>query len=100
MSAIQLHVDLDVDQMLEQQMLGAFRDIFSPAIRSQPGFVDVRLLRRRSMDASFNYRLLISFESEEQRKQWVATDLHQEVWPAIERTLKGGKYVATLYDVL
>ena len=100
MSAIQLHVDLDVDSMLEQQLLGAFRDTFSPAIRKQPGFVDVRLLKRRSQEAGLNYRLLISFESEEQRKQWVASDLHQQVWPAIERTLKGGKYVPTLYDIL
>jgi heme-degrading monooxygenase HmoA len=100
MSAIQLHVDLDVDPMLEQQLLGAFRDIFAPAIRTQPGFLDVRLLRPRSQETGLNYRLLISFQSEEQRKQWVATDLHQEVWPAIERTLKGGTYVPRLYDVL
>jgi heme-degrading monooxygenase HmoA len=100
MSAIQLHVDLDVDAMLEQQLLGAFRDTFSPAIRTQPGFLDVRLLKRRSEQADLNYRLLISFESEELRQRWVASDLHQEVWPAIERTLKGGKYVATLYDIL
>jgi len=100
MSAIQLHVDLDVDSMLEQQLLGAYRDTFTPAIRRQPGFVDVRLLRLRSPDRAFNYRLLISFESEEQRKAWVASGLHQEVWPAIERTLKGEKYASSLYDII
>ncbi len=97
---IQLHVDLDVDPALEQQMLAAFRDTFSPAIRKQPGFVDVQLLRLRGELSSFNYCLLIGFESEEQRQQWVGTPLHQEVWPAIEQTLRGSKYATRLYDVL
>ncbi len=97
---IQLHVDLDVDPAQEQQLLTAFRQTFSPAIRKQPGFVDVQLLRLRDKTADFNYRLLIGFESEEQRQQWVATPLHQEVWPVIERTLRGSKYVVRLYDVL
>ena len=81
-------------------MLLAFNDLFSPAIRKQPGFVHVRLLRLRGQAPDFNFRLLIGFESEEQRQQWVATDVHQEVWPAIERTLKGSKYAVRLYDVL
>ena len=94
---IHLHVDFDLDPALEQQMLTAFRETFSPAIRKQPGFVDVQLLRE---SAGVNYRLLIAFESQEQRQQWVESPLHQEVWPAIERTLRGSKYAARLYDVL
>ena len=31
-----------------------------------------------------SYRLVITFESEPLRLKWVATDLHQQVWPRME----------------
>ena len=103
-TAIQLHVDLEVDGGREREMVENFRRIFRPAIRKQPGFVDVALLKLRSVlagkAAASAYRLLISFETEEQRQKWVATDTHQEVWPSIEKTLKGSKYTAVLYDTV
>ena len=46
-----------------------------------------------------NYRFMISFETEEQRKQWVATAVHQKVWPTIENTLNNKNYTVLLYDV-
>ena len=102
---IQLHVDLEVDPAREQEMLKNFRETFSPAIKKQPGFVDVRLLKLRTAlagkaPANSKYRLLISFQTEEQRQKWVASDLHQKVWPTIENTLKGSKYTALLYDIV
>jgi heme-degrading monooxygenase HmoA len=102
---IQLHVDLEVDPAREKEMVSNFEKTFRPAIRKQPGFVDVRLLRLRTAlagkaPANCGYRLLISFQTEEQRKAWVATDTHQQVWPTIERTLRGAKYTALLYDAV
>jgi heme-degrading monooxygenase HmoA len=102
---IQLHLDLEVDPAKESEMLANFRKTFRPAISKQPGFVDVKLLKLQSAlagkaPANSTYRLLISFETEEQRKKWVATDLHQQVWPTIENTLKGAKYIALLYNVV
>ena len=102
--AIQLHLDLEVEPSLEGEMVANFRKTFRPAIRRQPGFLDVRLLKLRSAvagkpPANSTYRLLISFESEEQRQTWVATDTHQKVWPTIEKCLRGAKYTALLYDV-
>ncbi len=100
---IQLHVDLEVDPAKEKEMLDNYRKVFRPAIRKQPGFVDVQMLKfREAMVGSagaFNYRLLIGFRTEEQRKAWVANDEHQRVWPTIERCLKGTKYQPWLYDV-
>ena len=103
-SPIQLHVDLEVDPARESELASTFRDRFRPAIRKQPGFVEVKLLKLQAAvagaaPARSKYRLLIAFASEEQRKKWVATPLHQEVWPAIERTLTGAKYTALLYEV-
>ena len=102
---IQLHVDLEVDPSKEADLAAVFRDVFRPAIRKQPGFVDVRLLKLRAAAAGpppegFGYRLLISFESEEQRQKWVASDDHQRAWPRIEAALRGRKYAALLYDIL
>jgi heme-degrading monooxygenase HmoA len=104
-TAIQLHVDLDVDPAKEKEMLSNFRSTFQPVIRKQPGFVDVKLLKLREALAgpapkNAPYRLIISFETEEFRKKWVATDEHQRVWPTIEKTLRGQKYGAVLYDAV
>jgi heme-degrading monooxygenase HmoA len=101
---IQLHVDLDLDPAREKEMLDNYRKTFRPAIRKQPGFVEVTLLKLRETMAgpapkNAPYRLIISFQTEEDRKKWVATDVHQRVWPTIEKTLRGQKYGAVLYDV-
>jgi antibiotic biosynthesis monooxygenase (ABM) superfamily enzyme len=101
---IQLHVDMDVDPAREDEMLANFRKVFRPVITKQPGFVSVRLLKfREAMQGpapAFKYRLIISFQTEEQRKAWVATDEHQRVWPSIEKTLRGKNYTVVLYDTM
>ncbi|MBM3776290.1 MAG: hypothetical protein FJW37_14180 [Acidobacteria bacterium] len=102
---IQLHLDLNVDPAREKEMVANFHKIFRPTIRKQPGFVEVKLMKLRETlagapPANATYRLLISFETEEQRKQWVAADDHQRAWPAIESTLRGAKYGAVLFDLV
>jgi hypothetical protein len=37
--------------------------------------------------ARMNYRFVLSFRSEAQRQAWVATDIHQQVWPNLESKL-------------
>ena len=100
---IVLLVDLEVDPAKEKTLLNNFRNTFRPAIQKQPGFVDVKLLHLTKeaagkAPAGCNYRLLISFETEAQRLAWVATDIHQKVWPTIESCLKGQKFIALVYD--
>ena len=102
---IQLHVDLDVDPAKENEMVANFRKIFRPVITKQPGFVSVRLLKLRAplkgpAPANAGYRLVISFQTEEQRQAWVATPDHQKVWPSIENNLRGEKFTAILYDTV
>lgn len=103
--AIQLHVDLDVDPSREKEMVANYRKVFQPTISKQTGFVDVKLMKLRKVAAGTGpanapYRLLISFQTEEQRLKWVATDDHQRVWPTIEKTLRGNKFGAVLYDLV
>jgi heme-degrading monooxygenase HmoA len=101
---IQLHCDLDVDPPKEKEMLANYAKVFKPAISKQPGFVEVELMKMREVIAgkvpnALPYRINISFQTEEQRKTWVATDVHQQAWPTIEKTLKGEKARCVLYDL-
>jgi heme-degrading monooxygenase HmoA len=77
-----LHVDLKVRSDSSRSLENTYKDIFRAAISSQPGFDHVLLLRSGADQQ--DYRLVISFKDEPSQKKWVATDLHQEVWPKIE----------------
>ena len=59
-------------------MLRNFHTIFRPAAVKQPGFIDVKMLKLRSAlqgagPQGSNYRFVLTFETEELRKQWEAT---------------------------
>ena len=100
---VQLHIDMDVDPSREKEIVDNFHGAFKPTMSRQPGYVDVRLMRLRSAVVGPapdgpNYRMLISFRTEEERLTWVATDDHQRVWPLIESCIKGQNWGAVLYD--
>jgi heme-degrading monooxygenase HmoA len=76
-------VELDVTPGAEEQLASDYRERFAPAISAQPGFRAVRLFRPR---AGSRWLLLIEFDSEEERLAWVATPVHQAVWPALARS--------------
>ena len=100
---IQLHVDLSVDPAKEQEMLHSFRTIFRPEASKQPGFIDVKMLKLRSVLAGAgpsgaNYRFQLVFASEPQRQAWVSTEAHKRAWPMIERTLTSTSYTIMLYE--
>jgi heme-degrading monooxygenase HmoA len=58
-----------------------FRDVFVPAISVQEGFDRVALLRQADFESK--YMIQLSFETEEQRRRWVASDEHQNAFPKI-----------------
>ena len=104
-TGIQLHVDLNVDPAKEKELLKNFTTVFQPTIKKQPGFTDVKLMKLRMVakgagPANTNYRLLICFQTEEQRVKWVASDDHQRVWPSIDKNLRGDKLSAVLFDLV
>jgi hypothetical protein len=101
---IQLHVDLSVDLAKEAEMLKNFETIFRPAASKQPGYIDVKMLKLRSTlmgkaPAGVNYRFALTFQSEELRQKWIASDVHQKVRPTIENTLSTKDYTVMLFDV-
>ena len=100
---IQLHLDLSVDPAKEQEMLHNFKTIFRPAAAKQPGYIDVQMLKlhsaiQGSAPAGVNYRFVLRYASEELRQKWVASAIHQKVWPAIENTLTSKNYTVLLFD--
>jgi len=84
-------------------MLHNFKTIFLPAASKQAGYIDVQMLKLHSAlqgkgpEAS-NYRFVLTFASEELRQKWVASAIHQKVWPTVENTLKSKNYTVLLYD--
>ncbi len=101
---IELHVDLSVDPAREQEMLKNFETVFKPAASKQPGYRSVKLIKLRkalmgNIAPDGNYRFVLSFENEELRQKWVASDIHQQVWPKIENTLRHKNYTVLLFDV-
>ena len=102
---IRLQVDLTVDAAKEKEMLHNFETIFRPAAAKQPGYLDVKLLKLRTTlmgkgPVGVNYRFDLAFQSEELRQKWVATDVHQQVWPTIENLLAHKNYTVLLFDVI
>jgi hypothetical protein len=65
--------------------------------------VNVKLLKLRSAlagapPAAANYRFVLTFESEDLRQSWVASQAHQDAWPAIAKTLASDQLTILLYD--
>lgn len=76
-----LHIDLTAQPGPTQDLPHTFATTFRPAVSTQPGFVDTQMMR--SIEDETKYRLTIAFSNQEAQQNWVATDLHQEVWPSI-----------------
>ncbi len=78
-------VDMQVKPESRAALESTFSGPFRTAISKQPGFATVALLRQNKDGGE--YRLTIVFESQKLQQIWVATDLHQEVWPHMEAHL-------------
>ena len=102
---IQVHVDLAIDSAKEQEMVRYFQTVFRPAAQKFRGYVDVRMLKLRAVPvgtapSGINYRFAITYESEELRQKWVASEIHQEVWGGMEKMLSSPDYSVLLFDVI
>jgi heme-degrading monooxygenase HmoA len=100
---IVLFCDLSVDASREPEMLKNFHNTFKPAAEKFPGYIDVKLLKLRtvytgSAPAGINYRFQLTYQSEEMRQKWIKSDIHQKVWPTVENTLSSKNYATLLFD--
>ena len=102
---IVLYVDMQVDPAKEQEMLKNYHTVFKPAAVKFPGYVDLKIVKLRSAlqgsaPAGMNYRFQLTYQSEEMRQKWVASAIHQKVWPTIENTLVSKNYTVLLCDAV
>ena len=102
---IVLYCDIAVDPAKEQEMIRNYRNVFKPAALKYPGYIDVKIVKVRSAlqgtaPAGINYRFQLTYESEELRQKWIASDVHKKVWPTIENTLTSKNYQVLLCDVV
>jgi heme-degrading monooxygenase HmoA len=102
---IQVHVDLAVDPEKEPEILRYFQTIFRPAATKFQGYLDVRMLKLRAVPFGtapndLTYRFAITYENEELRQKWLASDIHQEVWGGMEKMLSSSGYTVLLFDVI
>jgi antibiotic biosynthesis monooxygenase (ABM) superfamily enzyme len=102
---IQVHVDMSVDPAKEKDMLRHFEQDFKPAAAKFPGYIDVKIVKLRSAfqgiaPAGLNYRFILTYENEQLRQKWIASDIHQKVWGMLENTMRNNKdYAVLLFDV-
>ena len=89
---IVLQIQLSADQEREEELEEAVRQRFLPAMSKQPGFVQAFLTGPCSEEVlaavgaqrpSFKFQVTALWNSEEERKDWVARDIHQEVWAEV-----------------
>ena len=102
---IQVHVDMSVDPTKEKEMLRHFEKDFKPAAAGFAGYIDVKIVKLRSAfqgkaPAGLNYRFILTYQSEELRQKWIASDVHQKVWGMIEYTMRNKDYAVLLFDVV
>ena len=102
---IVLYCDLAVDPNREQEMLHHFHHDFKPAAEKFDGFIDLKMLKLRKVihggpppAAAINYRFQLTYQSEEKRQVWIASEVHGKVWPLIENTLTDKGYLVLLTD--
>lgn len=77
-----VHVDLTVSPNSLVALKNVYKETFVHAISAQPGFVAIDLLQ--SCDDDGSCLLIIVFKNRDLQQKWVATELHQQLWPQIE----------------
>ena len=101
---IRLYVEMEVPAERENEMLELFHNQFVPEAVKHPGYIRVKMLKRRAVlqgtaPANHNFRFELEFENEELRQEWIASAGHQRVWPPVERTMAAQQdYPVVLYD--
>lgn len=101
---IVLYCDLAVDSAREQEMLQNYHQRFKPAAEAFDGFIDLKMLKLNKVlqgpapPSTINYRFQLTYQSEAKRQAWIASEIHQEVWPLIEDTVTDKNYQVLLTD--
>ncbi|WP_304238086.1 cupin domain-containing protein [Jiulongibacter sediminis] len=102
-----LQMDFVVEPANAEAFEKMYYSIYVPAMIVQDGYLSSKLLRlfpeevAKGIEAEpteYNYQIQIEFDTEENRREWVASDQHQIAWPAASGLAKKFKWRG--YDVM
>lgn len=88
MMTLQIYFRVSENQVGE--FLQMYEEAYAPALREQDGYLSSRLLEVFPGDLAaeieaapteFNFQMELTFDTEENRRRWVASRQHAEVWP-------------------
>lgn len=105
--AMVLQMDFIVDKENAEAFEKMYYSIYVPAMTVQQGYLSSKLLRLfpdniaeeiQAEPTAYNYQVQISFATEEDRRNWVASDQHQIAWPAASSLAREFKWRG--YDVM
>ncbi len=99
--AIALQMDFVVTKENAEAFEKMYSSIYVPAMTVQKGYIESKLLRIypdniekeiEGEQTTYNYQIQISFDTEENRRKWVASAQHQVAWPAASGLAKSFKW--------
>ncbi len=105
--AMALQMDFVVPKENAEAFEKMYTSIYVPAMAVQRGYLGSKLLRIfpenvekeiQGEATSYNYQIQISFDTEENRRKWVASEQHKIAWPAASGLAKEFKWRG--YDVM
>jgi mannose-6-phosphate isomerase-like protein (cupin superfamily) len=105
--AMVLQMDFIVPKENAEAFEKMYTSIYVPAMTVQKGYLESRLLRLfpdniekeiQGEPTTYNYQIQISFDTEENRRKWVASEQHKIAWPAASGLAKEFKWRG--YDVM
>lgn len=107
LKAVALQMDFVVPKENAEAFEKMYHTVYVPAMTVQQGYLGSKLLRLfpenvakeiQAEPTTYNYQIQISFDTEENRKKWVASSQHQVAWPAAAALVKEFKWRG--YDVM
>lgn len=105
--AMVLQMDFIVTKENAEAFEKMYTSIYVPVMTVQQGYLESKLLRlypenvAKEIEAeatTYNYQIQISFDTEANRRKWVASAQHQIAWPAATSLAKSYKWRG--YDVM
>jgi len=99
--AMVLQMDFEVAKENAEAFEKMYTSIYVPAMTVQKGYIESKLIRifpdnlEKEIEGeatTYNYQIQISFDTEENRRKWVASQQHKIAWPAASGLAKTFKW--------
>ncbi len=88
---VELYIWLTAKNGQGPAMEKTFREVFYPAVSAREGFRSASMVRK---PGTSEYTVRLSFITEQDRLDWVASAPHQKAWPALESHSSKADYAA------